>query len=194
MAPPAPHPGMILGVARFYHDPRGSMRAMLASGPGEARLVAYAMIAVSIQLAGRVVELAAGDTAAADLAARVTEQAVSTLFFLPLAYYALAALGTALARGFGGHGGWFEGRAAFFWAALVASPVMLLSTLASLAIGQAPGTVQLIIGQAGPVFFAWALSQSYAEAFGFRRGLAVLAVIVALVVAVLGFAWAVSHG
>ena len=37
--PASPDPGAILRVARFFHDPRGSMRAMLQSGPGEARLM-----------------------------------------------------------------------------------------------------------------------------------------------------------
>lgn len=191
MAEALRHPGAILGVARFYHDPRGSMRGMLDSRPGEARLLAYAMGAVSVLLAGRVLGL----TAAADrpdLPAQVAAQATALLFFVPLFYYALAALGTLLARAFRGTGGWREGRAAFFWAALVSSPVVVLSGLAPLAMPGAPREVVALVSQVGPVLFAWALAQCYAEAFGFARAWAVFAVIAALVVLIAGAAWSLA--
>src|SRR5690625_3107221 len=91
-----------------------------------------------------------------------------------------AAFGTVLARAFSGQGGWHEGRAAFFWAALVSSPVLLLSGLLPLAFPGAPGVAIGIGTQIGPVFFAWALAQCYAEAFGFRRASNVLGIIALL--------------
>ncbi len=48
----APDPGAVLRVARFFHDPRGSMRALLQSSPREARLLAYIVIASAILLLG----------------------------------------------------------------------------------------------------------------------------------------------
>lgn len=190
MAEALRHPGAVLGVARFYHDPRGSMRGMLDSRPGEARLLAYAMGAVSVLLAGRVLGLmAAAERADMDLPGQVAAQAAALLFFVPLFYYALAALGTFLARAFRGTGGWAEGRAAFFWAALVSSPVIVLSGLAPMAMPGAPREVVALVSQVGPVFFAWALAQCYAEAFGFARAWAVFAVIAALVLLIVGAAW-----
>lgn len=186
------HPGLILGIARFYHDPRGSTRAMLASAPGEARLLAYAVIAATVLLAGRVVTLIAGAAPGDDLAARLTEQVVSLIFFLPLVYYGLAAAGTWVARSFGGAGRWFEGRAAFFWGALVSAPVMLLAALAALALAASPRAAA-IVSQAGAVFFAWALAQTYAETFGFRNALKVLAVIAGLSFAIASIAWAIAQ-
>jgi hypothetical protein len=94
-----------------------------------------------------------------------------------------------VARAFGGRGGWRDGRAAFFWAALVSAPVVALAALAPLAMADAPRAAMALVTQAGPVFFAWALAQCYAEAFGFRRAWAVFAVIAALVLALFGLAW-----
>ena len=181
------HPGLILGVARFYHDPRGSMRGVLDSHPSEARLLAYAMIAAAFLLAGRIAGLLTSSTG--DVMARVLEQTVSLLFFLPLAYFGLAALGTWLARLAGGQGGWADGRAAFFWAALVSAPLILASALGQIAMAGAGPTVKAVIGQIGAVFFAWALANCFAETFGFASVWKVLAVIVGTVGALTLLIW-----
>lgn len=181
------HPGLILGVARFYHDPRGSMRGVLDSHPTEARLLAYVMIAASILLAGRVLSLLSASTG--DLMARVLEQTVSLVFFLPLVYYGLAALGTWMARKTGGQGGWIDGRAAFFWAALVSAPLMLASTLGQIILADVGTIARSIVGQIGSVFFAWALAACFAEAFGFRHTWKVLAAIVVLIGTILMTIW-----
>ena len=172
------HPGLILGIARFYHDPRASMRGVLASRPSEGRLLAYALLAAALLLAGRIATLTiAARASAAELLPQVAAQAASMLFFVPLVYYGLAALGTALARACGGRGGWRDGRAAFFWAALVSAPVVILSSLVALALAAAPPALAVAVAQVGPVFFAWALAQCFAEAFGFTRSWAVFAAI-----------------
>ncbi len=174
----ARHPGLILGVARFFHDPRGSMRGVLQSRPSEGRLLAYAFLAAGLLLAGRIAVLAvAARSGAVDLVPHVAAQAASMLFFVPLVYYLLAALGTVLAKAFRGRGSWRDGRAAFFWAALVSAPVVVLSGLAALALDAAPRALGAAASQVGPVFFAWALAQCFAEVFGFRRSWAVFATI-----------------
>jgi hypothetical protein len=176
------HPGLILGVARFYHDPRGSMRGLLASRPSEGRLLAYAFLAAGVLLAGRIAALTiAARSGAVDLPPQVAAQAASMLFFVPLVYYGLAALGTALAKAFRGRGSWRDGRAAFFWGALVSAPVVMLTGLAALALETAPGPLAVAVAQIGPVVFAWALAQCFAEAFGFARSWAVFAAIGAIV-------------
>ena len=185
------HPGAILGIARFFYDPRGSMRALLDSRPREARLLAYAVLAALFLLTGRILRLMAEAGPETDMVARTMEQVVSLIFFLPLLYYGLAAAGTGIARAFGGAGSWYEGRAAFFWAALVSAPVILAAGLAAIAAGSV-GTVPDILRQSGSIFFAWALANCYAEAFGFSSTLKVLAVIVLIALVPLGLAWAVA--
>jgi hypothetical protein len=172
------HPGLVLGVARFFHDPRASMRGVLESRPSEGRLLAYALLAAGSLLAGRIATLTmATGAAASDLLPQVAAQVASLMFFVPLVYYLLAALGTALARAFRGRGGWRDGRAAFFWAALVSAPAVVLSGLAALALDAGPRVLSVAVAQIGPVFFAWALAQCFAEAFGFARSWAVFAAI-----------------
>ncbi len=182
MAEAVRHPGLILGIARFYHDPRGSMRGVLESRPSEGRLLAYAFLAAGLLLAGRIATLTiVARAGVVDLLPQVVAQTASMLFFVPLVYYLLAGLGTALARVFRGRGSWRDGRAAFFWAALVSAPVVVLSGLAALTLDGAPRALVAGMAQLGPVFFAWALAQCFAAAFGFARGWAVFATIGAVV-------------
>ena len=190
-SPAGQDPGAILRVARFFHDPRGSMRAMLDSGPGEARLLAYALAAVSFLLAERIVRLLAEAGPETNLTARTLEQVVSLIFFMPLVYYGLAALGTVIARAFGGTGDWFRGRAAFFWAALVSAPVILMAGLAAVAAGP-QGPVSDILREIGAIFFAWALACCYAEAFAFASVVKVLGAIVLIALVTLGLVWALA--
>ena len=164
---------------------------MLESGPGEARLLAYVVIATLFLLAERVVRLTSEAGPETNLTARVIEQIVSLLFFLPLVYYALAALGTLVARAFGGDGSWFRGRAAFFWAALVSAPVILLAGLAAIVVGS-PSWGADAFREAAAIFFAWALACCYAEAFAFPSVLKVLGVIALIVLVPVGFVWALA--
>lgn len=187
----APDPGAVLRVARFFHDPRGSMRSLLNSNPREARLLAYIVIACAILLAERIARVLAEAGADTNLSARIMEQVVSLLFFLPLVYYGLAALGTGIVRVLGGQKSWFLSRAALFWAALVSAPVILLSGLAAIAAGPV-GWAPEILRQIGPFFFAWAMACCYAEAFAFSSIAKVLGVIVLIALVPLGLVWALT--
>lgn len=183
------HPGMILGFARFFYDPRGSMRGVIESRPTEARLFAYALIAAAIILLSRTIDIVTANPPTENPVARLMEQAVSMLFFVPLVYYALAAIGTFIARLFGGRGSWQDGRAAFFWAALVSAPVLLITSHAGDIFAGAPRVVPVVISQFGQVFFAWALAQCFAEAFGFSRAWVVFTVIAAPIFVLLLLLW-----
>lgn len=190
MAEALRHPGAVLGVARFYHDPRGSMRGMLSSRPGEGRLFSYALGAALVLLGGRVLALlAAPAEMQAELPGQIAAHAAALLIFVPLIWYALAAFGTLLARAFGGEGGWREGRAAIFWAALVSSPVLTLSGLLPFLFPAESGLAVVIGTLIGPGFFGWAVAQCYAEAFGFRRASNVLAVIALLALVMVAVFW-----
>lgn len=167
------HPGLILGVARFYHDPRGSVQGMLDSHPSEARLMAYAFVAATILLAGRLVEVLM--TEAGNVLPRMLEQIGSTLFFVPLAYYGIAALGTMIAQACGGQGGWADGRKAFFWAALVSAPLVAVSELAPALAANAPVWQQNALAMLGPLVFGVATAFGFTIAFGFRKVWTVIA-------------------
>ena len=187
----APDPGAVLRVARFFHDPRGSMRALLQSSPREARLLAYIVIASAILLLERIARVLAEAGPDTNIAARVMEQTVSLIFFLPLLYYALAALGTGVVRMMGGPKSWYLSRAALFWAALVSAPVILLSGMAAIAAGP-DGWMPDVLRQIGPFFFAWAIACCYAEAFAFSSIAKVLGVIVVIALVPFGLVWALT--
>ena len=167
------------------------MRALLESNPREARLLAYIVIASAILLLERIARVLAEAGPDTNLSARVMEQTVSLIFFLPLVYYALAALGTGIVRIAGGQKSWFLSRAAFFWAALVSAPVILMSGLAAIAAGPS-GWVPEVLRQIGPFFFAWAIACCYAEAFAFSSIAKVLGVIVLIALVPLGLVWALA--
>lgn len=182
----APRPGMILGIGRFYHDPRGSVRAVKDGHPEESTLLAYLMIGLAIILVGRLIQLAQLNPVGSEAFLPQAGAAVfGQIFVAPLFCYGLAALGTGFARLFRGAGGWREGRLAFFWAILVSSPVVVLSDIASRPAATVDPVLGTLIGQVGPVFFAWALAQCFAGAFGFTRTWAVFLTIAVLVLALL---------
>ena len=94
---------------------------------------------------------------------------VSFAFFVPLAYYLVAATGTLAAKACGGTGSWYEGRVAFFWAAFISAPVTLITGILPLLAPTLPDSILIAIGQVGVFFFAWAVAQAFAEAFSFTR-------------------------
>ncbi|MFK7945333.1 MAG: YIP1 family protein [Paracoccaceae bacterium] len=180
----ASRPGMILGVGRFYHDPRGSVRAVKAGHPKESTLLAWLMIGLLILLVGRLVALSSTvPSESPDFLPQAGAAVFGLIFLAPLLWYLLAAFTTLAAWLFRGRGGWRDGRLAVFWATLVSAPILAISEVGA---GQAAGfgkPVATAVAQIGPVFFAWALAQCLTEAFGFTRAWVVFAVIALLVLA-----------
>lgn len=182
----APRLGIVPGVGRFYHDPRGSVRAVRAGHPEESTLLAYLMIGLVLILTGRLIQLAQSYPVGSDAFLPQAGAAVfGQIFIAPLFCYGLAAFGTLVARLFRGAGGWRDGRLGFFWAILVAAPIIVLSDIASTPAGSVNPALGTLVGQVGPVFFAWALGQCFAEAFGFTRTWVVFAAIALLVLVLL---------
>ena len=93
----------------------------------------------------------------------------------------------------GGGGGWRDSRAALFWAALVAAPVMLAGTLLSLLLTGVPGQTGAIAGMLGAVAFAWAVAQCISEAHGFTSAWRVLAAVAGLAAALVGGVYLLGH-
>ena len=185
-----PSGGVLWRMLGAWADLRGSMRAELARDPSEGRLLFYVMLSGLIWFIGRIAVLVygpLGPTMPEDLfTGRVAVEFVSAIFFRTLAFYALAALAGAVARAVGGGGGWRDSRAALFWAALVAAPVMLAGTLLSLLLTGTPGQAEAIAGMLGAVAFAWAVAQCFAEAHGFASAWRVLGAVATLVAAFVG--------
>jgi len=186
--------GVLWRMLGAWADLRGSMRAELDRDPGEGRLLFYVMLSGLIWFIGRHALLVYGPLGPVIpedvFLGRVGLEFVSAIFFRTLAFYALAALAGLIARAAGGSGGWRDSRAALFWAALVAAPVILAATLLSLLLTGIPGQAGAIASMLGAVAFAWAVAQCIAEAHGFRSGLRVFIVIAGLVAIFAGAVYA----
>ena len=185
-----PSGGVLWRMLGAWADLRGSMRVELDRDPSEGRLLFYVMLSGLIWFIGRYAVLVSGPLGPvipqSEFVGRVGLEFVSAIFFRTLAFYALAALAGAIARAAGGSGGWRDTRAALFWAALVAAPVILAATLASLLLTGVPGHAGAIASMLGAVAFAWAVSQCIAEAHGFTSAWRVLAAVAALAAAFVG--------
>jgi len=177
----ASRPALAWRVLGAWADLRGSMRAELDQAPGEPKLLAWVMLSGLIWFLGRVVVLKLGPIAPTldpdYVVMRIGAEFVGSMFFRTLAFYGVAALAGATAMKAGGTGSWRESRAAMFWAALVAAPVMLAGTLLSVLLADAPAEVRLIARMIGALAFAWAAAQCIAEAHGFARVWLVLAAV-----------------
>jgi hypothetical protein len=188
--PAAALPWRVLGA---WADLRGSMRAELDRAPGEGRLLLYVMLSGLVWFLGRAAVLSWGEEApflsADEYTGRLTAEFFAALSFRTLAFYALAALAGALARGAGGTGGWRASRAALFWAALVAAPAVLAATLLSVLLTGMPGHAAQIASALGAVAFAWAFAHCLTEAQGFASPWRVLAAIVACVAVATGLSY-----
>ena len=182
--------GVLWRMLGAWADLRGSMRAELDREPSEGRLLFFAMFAGLIWFLGQAAVLAYGPLAPTltgdEFTGRVAWEFITSVLFVPLFYYVLAAIGGTLARAMGGSGSWRDSRAAFFWAALVAAPAMLGAKLLALLLAGLPGPVVGSVEMLGKVAFAWTTAHCFAEAHGFGSAWKVLAVVAGLPVALIG--------
>ena len=176
--------GVLWRMLGAWADLRGSMRAELDRAPSEGRLLFYVMLSGLIWFIGRYALLAYGPLApvvpADEFIGRVAAEFVSAMFFRTLAFYALAALAGWIARAAGGSGDWRDSRAALFWAALVAAPVILAATFLSILLAGLPGQVDRAASMLGALVYAWATAHCIAEAHGFTSVWRVLAAVAIL--------------
>ena len=162
--------GSVMGAAaRFFVNPRASVRAVLDSHPSEGRILAFGMFAAIVLFMRQTADILSRPALIDDQAELVMQSFVSFAFFVPLAYYLVAAIGTLAAKACGGTGNWYEGRVAFFWAAFISAPVTMLTGILPIVVPSLPEPITIAIGQIGVFFFAWAIAQAFAEAFSFTR-------------------------
>ena len=64
------------------------------------------------------------------LSALAAAQFISSVFMMPLLMYGIAAVSHLILKYFGGHGDYIGARRALFWAALVTTPAILLTSIA----------------------------------------------------------------
>ncbi|MEM6547658.1 MAG: hypothetical protein AAF713_07910 [Pseudomonadota bacterium] len=156
-----------------WTDLRGSFRALLASDPGEGRLLSLAMFSGILAFLGAMALLrlspAAASTDEDTLIGQISAEFIGALFFRTMMLYGVAALATLALRGLGHRHGWRDGRAALFWSAAVTAPVLLLSDLIYIPVTQLDTTAAGFVQAVGPIAFGWAWSACLAELHSFRH-------------------------
>lgn len=182
-------PLLLWQIFGAWGDLRASYRALMASGPGEPRLLFIAMLSGLIYFLGT---MAANAIAPAVLRSEeemrgfVAAHLITALFFRTLALYGVAALACLILRRCGGTGDWFESRAATFWAMLIVAPVALALTVLGAAIGPGlPAGMSSALSEAGGIVTAVVLAFCLAEAHGFRRAWPILLGMIAISISLL---------
>lgn len=166
--------GVLIDMLTAWGDLRGSARDFIASRPSEPKLLMVAILSGLIFFFGTAVEafVSPPETVTNDdeFNAYLGAALVGAAFFRTLGLYGFAAVAKMVLARFGGSAIWSESRAAVFWAALVAAPLLFaVKLLLALAPGLAGSTAGDVIGQAGGIAFAYVLAQCLAEASGFAR-------------------------
>jgi hypothetical protein len=191
-----PSGGVVWRMLGAWADLRASVRVELDRDPSEGRVLFFAMFAGLFRFAGAAMVLAYGPLAltisADEFRGRIAAAFIAIFLFLPLVYYAVAATGGALARAMGGTGSWYDSRVALFWAALVASPVILASKLLALLLAGMPEPLVGSVEMLGEVAFAWTTAHCFAEAHGFASVWRILGVLAVVAAAVAGCVYLVA--
>lgn len=156
-------------IIAAYRGPAASMQRQMAQVKGEERLLVYIVLACFLLFVARVPGLmvlaqTSPNPEITPTSLIGTSFAV-TLFFAPLFFYAIAAVSHMIARIFGGKGSYFEARLALFWALLITTPLVLLSSLLnivlpSLTVIQSSGLLIFLI-----FAYFWASCLNVAEKF-----------------------------
>lgn len=141
-------------ILRSYRAPRTVLRALLARGRSEPRVLSILIAALIVIFIAQWPRLArqAHETSDLPLSGLLLGTALALGATIPL-FYGLAAVGRLVAGAFGGQGDGYGARLALFWALLAAAPLMLLQGLVAGLIG--PGAQLALVSAL--VFLAFVL-------------------------------------
>ncbi|MEM7499625.1 MAG: YIP1 family protein [Pseudomonadota bacterium] len=182
-------------VFNAWRDPRGTMRGVLDTDPGEGRILMFAMTSGALLFMAecfRIMVQAADATASLNrLSASFAASFTALLVLRPLVLYGLAAVTGVAARAAGGTGSWRETRAAICWAALAAAPVSALATIGETLLRRS-GFADVALAPIGVAAFAGMLAYCVAEAHGFSRVWVVFSIVAGITLAVWGLALSVE--
>lgn len=156
-------------ILAAYRGAGASMRRQMVQVKGEERLLVYIVLACLLLFVARVPGLMVlaqtSDNAEITPTSLIGTSFAITLFFAPLFFYAIAAFSHMIAQAFGGKGSYFEARLALFWALLVTTPLVLLSSMVNVVVPspvlvQSTGLIIFLV-----FAFFWASCLNVAEQF-----------------------------
>ncbi|GGA11844.1 YIP1 family protein [Neptunicoccus cionae] len=146
---------LLADIGAAYQRPRREMTHQV-SIMTEPRILMLGFTACLLNYVSRMPDLAAISFLAEDdpaiMRARFATLFVSSVIMGPLFLYIIAALSHLVLRVFGGQATWQEARLALMWAALVASPLVLISGASKVF---APPSVFMVATLLTAVVFCW---------------------------------------
>ena len=158
---------LIGDIATAYRDPVAVAARQNAQGVSEAQTLFYGMLFGFLSFLAQLPTLSVlADSAGPPLPALAAANFVVFVFFLPLMLYMLAGVAHVILARFGGTASWAQARRALFWAALVTTPLVLVSGLAAPVLPR-PAILVVQLATGAVFFWQWAASQSY---FEFKAG------------------------
>lgn len=116
-------------ILAAYRAPARQMRAQIDDGIAEPETLFYALLAGAANLLAQTPSLYKRALIDADIsfADLFGAQFVASIFFMPLAMFAISAVFHMLFRLFGGRASWPAARRSFIWPVLVASPFVMVT-------------------------------------------------------------------
>ena len=141
-------------ILASYRGPGRVVRRLLDMGQREDRALAILMAGCVIMFIAQLPRLSReAHLTGQELNPILGGSLLAWVIIAPLIFYVLAAISHAVARLFGGKGGWYGARLALFWALLATTPVLLLHGLVAGFIG--PGPALTAVGAIWLAIFLW---------------------------------------
>lgn len=134
------------------------MAQHLANGAGEARGLAWLMVACLLLFIAQLPQLSRQAFLAPDgppFDALAGGAFLGTVLMAPLLFYGLAALSHLASRAFGGQGNWLDARLALFWGLLAATPVVLFRGLVAAFVGPGLSLTLVSVAAFAAFLFIW---------------------------------------
>ena len=121
---------LLSDIGAAYKAPKVEMRRHIDEGVREEQTLFFAMLFGGLSFLSLLPDIAKRayitDTS---LPAMAAAQFIASVFMMPLLMYGIAAISHAILMRFGGQGDHIGARRALFWAAIVTTPVILVSAI-----------------------------------------------------------------
>lgn len=143
----------VLGDIRLaYYKPRQVMERQINFGIKEEQTLFFAILFGLLSFLSLLPALAKHAFLTNDsLSALAAAQFISSVFMMPLMMYGIAAFSHLILKYFGGQGDYIGARRALFWAALVTTPAILLTSITEAYMGELSTVLSIIT----TVIFFW---------------------------------------
>lgn len=128
---------ILTDIKLAYYKPRNVMKRQISTGIREEQTLFFAILFGLLSFLSLLPAIAKHAYLTNEsLSALAAAQFISSVFMMPLLMYGIAAISHLVLKYFGGQGNYIGARRALFWAALVTTPAILISSIVETYIGE----------------------------------------------------------